>query len=330
MTAAGKVPPPRVAPSRRGLTTRQKQTYRRWAIYSVTLVLLVWIALSADWPKLAETFLDPEIFKDLFPEIITVAAKNTIILAFLAFTGGIAMGLLLALMRLSSIRPYRWAALAYIEFFRGIPALLTLILVGFVLPIALGVRIKELLPFLGEYGTPSVGLAIVAGAYLAETIRGGIEAVPKGQMEAARSLGMGESRAMTSIVIPQAFRVMIPPLTNEFVLLIKDTSLVFVLGVATAQQDLAFFSRAAVQRTFNGTPFIAAALMYLIITLPLTALSRYLERRGPSSPRHRGNRSADHDPVDPTQSGPGPTNAGPINAGPITDTASGNASRWDG
>jgi polar amino acid transport system permease protein len=135
-------------------------------------------------------------------------------------------------MRLSSITPYRWAALGYIEFFRGIPAILTLILVGFVLPIALGFRVRELLPFLGDYGAPALGLSIVAGAYLAETIRGGIEAVPKGQREAARSLGMSDGRAMTSIVIPQAFRVMIPPLTNEFVLLVKDTSLIFVLGVA--------------------------------------------------------------------------------------------------
>ncbi len=270
------------------MTRRRKQELRRWAVYGASLLFVAFVVLSADWAKLQETFLDPEIFADLFPEIVTIAAKNTIILAVLAFIGGLLLGLLLALMRLSSVRPYRWASLAYIEFFRGIPALLTLVLIGFVLPIALGVRIKELLPFLGSYGTPAVGLAVVAGAYLAETIRGGIEAVPKGQMEAARSLGMSHPQAMVSIVIPQAFRVMIPPLTNEFVLLIKDTSLVFVLGVAAADQDLAFFSKAAVQETFNGTPFIAAALMYLAITLPLTAVSRSLERRGARSARHTG------------------------------------------
>lgn len=266
-------------PTRR-FSKRQRAQFRQRAIYALTIAAVVFIAVKADWAKLQEVFLDPDIFKSLFPDIVTIAAKNTIILALLAFTGGLILGLLLALMRLSSVRAYRWAALTYIEFFRGIPALLTLILIGFVLPIALQVRIKELLPFLGEYGTPAVGLAVVAGAYLAETIRGGIEAVPKGQMEAARSLGMTHSRAMGSIIVPQAFRVMIPPLTNEFVLLIKDTSLIFVLGVAASSQDLAFFSRAAVQKTFNGTPFIAAALLYLIITLPLTALSRRLERRG--------------------------------------------------
>ena len=256
-------------------------------MYGLTAAIVLFVLFSADWPKLRETFLDPDIARELFPDIVTTAAKNTVILAVLAFTGGILLGLLLALMRLSSVRFYRWLALIYIEFFRGIPALLTLILIGFVLPIALQIRVKELLPFLGDYGPPAVGLAVVAGAYLAETIRGGIEAVPKGQMEAARSLGMSQAAAMRSIVIPQAFRVMIPPLTNEFVLLIKDTSLVFVLGVSAGYQDLAFFSRAAVQRTFNGTPFVVAALLYLVITLPLTALSRRLESRGASSARKR-------------------------------------------
>lgn len=289
---AGASGPP---PVRRRLGRRQRQRLVRWGVYGTTILVLVVVALSADWATLQETFFDPEIFADLFPEIVTVAAKNTVILALLAFLGGLALGLALALMRLSTVGPYRWAALAYIELFRGIPAILTLILVGFVLPIALGIRIKELLPFLGDYGTPAIGLAVVAGAYMAETIRGGIEAVPRGQMEAARSLGMGYGRSMVSVVIPQAFRVMIPPLTNEFVLLIKDTSLIFVLGVTADSQDLAFFARGEVQDTFNGTPFVAAALIYLAITLPLTALSRRLERRGgPASgrPPRRARRTA--------------------------------------
>lgn len=269
------------------MTRRRKEQLRRWAIYALTIAVLGFIAVNADWARLQETFLDPEKFADLFPRIITVAAKNTIILAVLAFAGGLTLGLALALMRLSSIGPYRWAALTYIELFRGIPAILTLMLIGFVLPIALGVRMQELLPFLGDKASPVVGLSIVASAYLAETIRGGIEAVPKGQMEAARSLGMSRGQAMRSIIIPQAFRVMIPPMTNEFVLLIKDTSLIFVLGVAVAEQDLAFFTKADVQRTLNGTAFVAAALLYLAITLPLTALSRHLERSGAGASSRR-------------------------------------------
>lgn len=279
--------PSPLAPRRSRLNRRQRAHLTRWALYGLTAAVVALLVVYADWALLADTFADPEIFRGLFPEIVTVAAKNTLILALFGFAGGLLIGLLLALMRLSSVAFYRWIALGYIEFFRGIPAILTLILIGFVLPIALGVRVEDFLPFLGDKAAPVVGLAIVASAYLAETLRGGIEAVPRGQMEAARSLGMGHGQAMVSIIIPQAFRVMIPPLTNEFVLLIKDSSLIFVLGLAAAEQELAFFSRAAVQKTFNGTPFIAAALLYLAITLPLTALSRRLEQRGARSARKR-------------------------------------------
>ena len=215
------------------MSKRQRARLIRYGFYAATVGLLVWLAFAVDWPKLQQAFFDPEIFADLFPEIVTVAAKNTLIYAFGAFVGGVFFGLLLALMKLSPIRPYRWAATLYIELFRGIPAIITLILVGFVLPIALGVKVP------GTYGPGIVALVIVASAYLAETIRAGIQAVPKGQLEAARSLGMTSSRAMISVVIPQAFRIIIPPLTNEFVLLLKDTSLVFVLGVTPDSIELA-------------------------------------------------------------------------------------------
>jgi polar amino acid transport system permease protein len=245
----------------------------RYAIYAATLALLAWVALATDWARLQENFFDPRVFWGLFPEILTRAARNTLIFTFFGFSGGLAIGLVLALMRLSPVAPYRWAAIAYIELFRGLPALVTIVLIGFVLPIALQVRVP------GTYGPGSLALAMVAGAYLAETIRAGIEAVPKGQMEAARSLGMSHARAMISIVIPQAFRIILPPLTNEFVLLLKDTSLLFVLGTTDQTIELAKFGRDAVADTFNGTPLVAVALVYLIITLPLTRAVAWLERR---------------------------------------------------
>jgi polar amino acid transport system permease protein len=114
---------------------------------------------------------------------------------------------------------------------------------------------------------------------MAETIRAGIEAVPKGQMEAARSLGMSYPRAMGTIIIPQAMRIIIPPLTNEFVLLIKDTSLISVLGVTSGTIDLARFGRDGVNTTANATPLIVAGLVYLAMTLPLTQLVAFMERR---------------------------------------------------
>lgn len=266
-------PTPHPPLRRTGMSPRQRAQLIRYAIYAGTVAVLAFIVFQADWAKIQQAFFDPEVFADLFPEIITTAARNTIIFTTLGFTGGLIIGLVLALMRLSSIRPYRWAAAVYIEIFRGVPALVTLILIGYALPIALQVKVP------GDYGPGSLALAIVAGAYLAETIRAGIEAVPRGQMEAARSLGMGYGRSMVSIIIPQAFRIILPPLTNELVLLIKDTSLLFVLGTTPQTLELAKYGRDAMSDSFNGTPIVAVALVYLVITIPLTQLVALMERR---------------------------------------------------
>lgn len=255
------------------MSKRRRNRLIRAGIYTATLALVGWIVASADWDRIQRAFFQWDIFKDQFPEIATQAAKNTLIFTFFGFSGGLALGLLLALMRLSSARPYRWFAATFIELFRGIPALMTILLIGVGLPIALDVRV----PF--TYGPGSFALAIVAGAYMAETIRAGIEAVPKGQTEAARSLGMSHSMAMTVVVIPQAFRIILPPLTNELVLLLKDTSLLFILGVTEDTKELTKFARDGVFDTFNLTPLTAAAVMYLVITIPLTRLVAYMENR---------------------------------------------------
>ena len=148
------------------------------------------------------------------------------------------LGLVLALMRLSSVRPYRWFATVYIEVFRGLPALLIFIFVGVGVPLAFpGTTARRLTARSRSRSAWS------PAAYMAETIRAGIQAVPKGQMEAARSLGMSHGRAMRSIVIPQAFRIVIPPLTNELVLLFKDSSLVLLLGVTLQERELTKFGR---------------------------------------------------------------------------------------
>ena len=121
----------------------------------------------------------------------------------------------------------------------------------------------------GTLGTITVALGLVAAAYMAETIRAGIQAVPKGQMEAARSLGMSHGRAMVSIVIPQAFRIILPPLTNELILLTKDSSLVYLLGVTLPTRELAKFGRDSLNQYVSMTPILVAGLCYLIITVPL-------------------------------------------------------------
>ena len=256
------------------LSRRQRSRLIHFATTAVPLAVLLVVVLVADWAAIQQAFFQPDIAADLFPRIVTVGVKNTLIYTTLAFIGGLMIGLPIALLRLSSVRPYRWFAATYIELLRGVPAIVTLIAVGFAIPIALDFRVP------GQYGPAALALALVAAAYMAETIRAGIQAVPRGQTEAARSLGMSPARTMITIVIPQAFRIMIPPLTNELVLLVKDSSLVFVLGTTAETVELAKYGREAVSKTFNGTPLTVVAILYLCISLPLTRLAARLEKRG--------------------------------------------------
>lgn len=263
-------------------TTIAVRHRRRRMVRSGLYVILIGAAavgaLLADWPTIQRAFFNPTVAGEMFPEVVTIAAKNTVLYTTLAFAFGLVLALLLALMKLSSIRVYRWIASSYIELFRGLPALVTIILVAFALPIAFGFSIPG-----GTLGRGTLGLGLVAGAYMAETIRAGIEAVPRGQMEAARSLGMSRSTAMAYIILPQAFRIIIPPLTNELVLLIKDTSLLFVIGTTPVSKELTKFGRDFMSDTFNATPLTIVAVMYLVITLPLTSLVRQLEKSAAKS-----------------------------------------------
>jgi polar amino acid transport system permease protein len=251
-----------------------KTRVSRGVLYAVLVGLLALAALAADWQAIRENFFDGEVLRLLWPEIVTVGAKNTIIYTALAFAGGLVFALLLALMKLSPVRPYRWLATVYIEFFRGLPALLVIIVFAFAVPIAFG-----WVPPGGTIGAGVVALIVVSSAYMAETLRAGIQAVPKGQVEAARSLGMSGTWTTISVVLPQALRIVVPPLTNEFVLLLKDSSLLAIIGASASERELTTLSRDFLVESSNGTPLIAAAIMYLVITLPLTQLVAHLERR---------------------------------------------------
>ncbi|MBG6183867.1 polar amino acid transport system permease protein [Arthrobacter sp. CAN_A214] len=243
------------------------------ALYAVFAALVLAIILAADWQAIRTNFFDLEVAAAAFPEIVTIAAKNTIVYTAIAFAGGLLLGLIFALMKLSPVLPYRWLATAYIELFRGLPALLVIFAFAFAVPIAFQWR-----PPGGSAGAGLIALIIVSSAYIAETIRAGIEAVPKGQVEAARSLGMNPAWTMVSVVLPQAFRIITPPLTNELVILIKDTSLLFIAGMALGDRELTTFARDSLTSQANATPLVLAALMYLVITLPLTQLVAKLER----------------------------------------------------
>lgn len=255
-----------------GMSPRRKAKLFRTAQYVLLAVLVVVGAVLADWGTLKKSFFSPEVLSALPYDILFRALLNTILYTACGFALALIAGVVLALMRLSSVGPYRWIATAYIEFFRGVPALLVFITFGFGIPIAFGV----LIPFLW---TIAIALGLVGSAYIAETVRAGIQAVPKGQTEAARSLGMGPARTMIFIIIPQAFRIILPPLTNELILLTKDSSLAFVLGMAQDQYELTFFGRSFMNQYANMTPLVLVGLCYLIITLPLGALVRMLERR---------------------------------------------------
>jgi len=247
---------------------------RHGVLYALFVGAVVTLVLVADWKAIRTNFFDREIFEEIWPDILLEGAKNTVLYTAIAFAGGLVLAFVLALMKLSPVGPYRWAATAFIEFFRGLPVLIVIIMFAFAIPIAFG----KALP--GESrGAAIFALIVVSAAYMAETIRAGIQAVPKGQVEAARSLGMSETRTMITVVLPQAVRIIIPPLTNEFVLLLKDTSLIQVAGVGLGQKELTNFSSDALNTTSNATPLIAAAVLYLVITLPLTQLVAYLERR---------------------------------------------------
>jgi polar amino acid transport system permease protein len=258
----------------RSVTRRQRQRLVRGVLYLIFVALAALLAWLADWGLIGSNFFDLDTIRGMFPEVVTIAAKNTVVYTAAAFFFGLLGGLLLALMKLSPVAPYRWVATIYIEIFRGLPALLTILLFAFGIPIAFGWRVPG-----GPAAAGVVGLIVVAAAYMAETIRAGIEAVPKGQVEAARSLGMSATWAMISVVLPQAFRIVIPPLTNELVLLIKDTSLLAFAGATFLTRELLGFSRNELFSAGNATPLMMAGVLYCAITIPLTQLVAVLERR---------------------------------------------------
>lgn len=176
-------------------------------------------------------------------------------------------GLILSLIRLSRFRALRWLAGAYIDLFRGLPLLLLFIFIYYGLAIA-GLRLNAL-------ASGVLGLTLCYGAYSAEIFRAGIMAIPKGQTEAARSLGMTNGQAMRHIILPQAVKLVVPPLTNEFIAMIKDTSLMSVIAVP----ELLFTAKEKMGVVANATPLTAAAIIYIIFTIPLIRIAARMESK---------------------------------------------------
>lgn len=232
--------------------------------------LYLWFR-AGDVDTFARNFFELELLGEFWPRFLR-AALNTVILAVSGEAIGIAIGLLVGIFALSGRSVVRAPARTYVNFFRGTPLLWQLSF--FFFGIALGLRLN-----VGAYEVAILVLGLNAGAYSAEIFRAGIQSIERGQFEAARSLGMSYLQALRLVILPQAFRRVIPPLTNEFVILIKDTSLVAVLGLSLSQQELLATGRDIFSQTFNATPFLASAAGYLVVTLPMIRAVTWLERR---------------------------------------------------
>ncbi len=214
-----------------------------------------------------------DIIKDTVPLLLRTLPTVAELLA-LGLLFAFIWGLTLSLMRLSRFRVLRWFAVVYIDFFRGLPLLLLLIFIYSGLAIVgadTGIDALILPPTIAAVSA----FAICYAAYSAEVFRAGIESIPKGQTEAARSLGMTYGQAMRYVILPQALKTVIPPLTNELVALIKDTSLASVISVP----ELLFRAKEKMGVVANPTPLTVAAVVYVVFTIPLIRLAARLERR---------------------------------------------------
>ncbi|MBV7276962.1 amino acid ABC transporter permease [Clostridium sp. PL3] len=194
--------------------------------------------------------------------------KYTIFLAFFAVLIGVVLGIFLALMRLSKKKILNVIAAAYIEFIRGTPILVQLYIVFYGLP-HVGVNLPDFIAGI-------VALSVNSGAYVAEIIRAGIQAVDKGQMEAARSIGMTQGMAMRYIIIPQAIKNILPALGNEFITVIKESSIASIIGIHELMYN-ADTVRGNIFKPFE--PLIAAAILYFLMTFTLSKIVGSFERR---------------------------------------------------
>ncbi len=211
-------------------------------------------------------FLNWDIFVKTWEYVIR-GLVATIALAVVSEVFILILGLVVALTRISRVRVFRYAAAVYIDVIRGMPLILQIAVIYFGLGY-LGLN-------LSRFMAGVMALTVCYAAYEAEIFRAGIESIHKGQMEAARSLGMGYLKAMRYVVLPQAVRNVIPPLSNEFIALLKDTSLVMLIGFA----EVFFRGKEMMGRYANITPLVWAAICYLIITIPLMRLVQYMTTR---------------------------------------------------
>ncbi len=213
-----------------------------------------------------DTFFNGQVLADAWP-LLREGLWITLQLGAVAIGVGLTLGLLVAVLRLYGMTPVRALAAVYVDLFRSLPLLVLLIVVYYALPFV-GLR-------LSSFASAVCALGLVSAAYFAEIFRAGIQAIPKGQVEAAHALGLGFPRTLIDVVLPQAVRIVIPPLTGNCINVVKDTALASVV----AMPDLLKQATQAQALAANPSPLIAAALIYLAFLWPLVLLVGHLERR---------------------------------------------------
>ncbi|MBD0861051.1 ABC transporter permease subunit [Gordonia sp. zg691] len=224
--------------------------------------------------QLGDTFFNWELYKESFPELIKTGLVNTLILSVVSGVLGTILGMILALCGISRSRWLRWPARVYTDIFRGLPAVVVILIVGLgVGPVVKGITGNN------PYWLGAVALALLAAAYIGEIFRSGIQSVDDGQLEASRAIGFSYRQSMRLVVVPQGVRRVLPALMNQFISLIKDSSLVYFLGLLASQRELFAVGRDLNAQTGNLSPLVAAGIMYLILTVPLTHLVNYIDTR---------------------------------------------------
>ena len=203
--------------------------------------------------------------------------KNTLIIAVFTVLFGTILGTLMAMARLSPFQPLKWFAVAYIEFFRGTPLMVQLMFIFYGLPM-IGVTFPDIpsIENFQRFAAGIVAMSLNSCAYVSEIIRSGIQAVDSGQMEAARSLGFKKAQGMRFVVLPQAIRNILPALGNEFITVIKESSICSVIGIA----DLMYRTNGVKAKNYKTLECLfIAAIIYFVVTFVCSRLIALMERR---------------------------------------------------
>ena len=228
-----------------------------------------------DWlENLRRSFLDWDAMAEVLPSMITVGLKNTLILAAASTVLGVVIGMVLAVMGISQSRWLRLPARIYTDIFRGLPAIVTILIIGQGFA-----RMGRALFGPSPFPLGIIALSLIAGAYIGEIFRSGIQSVERGQMEACRALSMSYGQGMRLIIIPQGVRRVLPALVNQFIGNVKDSSLVYFLGLLAAEREIFRVGQDQAVVTGNLSPLLLAGVFYLVITVPLTHLVNYIDAR---------------------------------------------------